>query len=122
MIRRFVKGETYKMRTIGGVNLTRVISLPVALAVLLVSLIYLWMNRHQYPVFDGDSGSFLPVAISYARGEGLVNLIWHPFYVYDTRYPGNFTWHGFLYPMLLGSLAPSPTYKAIRLIIGVLWL
>jgi hypothetical protein len=79
------------------------------------------MNWHQYPVFDGDSECFLPIAVNYAEGNGLANPIWHPIHVYDPEHPEKLTWHGFLYPVVLGCLSPKPTYKAIRMVIGEIW-
>jgi hypothetical protein len=97
-------------------------SVFVAAGLVAVCLLFGVMSKYEYPVWDGDSECFLPVAISLSHGDGLVNPIWRPMNVYDESHPERLTWHGFLYPMLLAWLTPSPTYIGIRKVVSGIWI
>jgi len=86
-----------------------------------ICVLFVVMSEHEYPVWDGDSQCFLPIAISFSHGDGLVNPIWRPAKAYDESHPERLTWHGFLYPMLLAWLTPSSTYIGIRKVVAGIW-
>ena len=77
-------------------------------------------NKYHYPLLGDDGPCFLPAAIHYAQGDGLIDPVWTPPQVYDEAHPEHFTWHGVLYPMFLGKITPSPTYEGLRSVI--VWL
>ena len=69
----------------------------------------------SYPVLEGDAACFMPCTVNYASGQGLINTIWHPKHVYNPAHPEWLTWHGFLFSMLSGTFAPSPSYSGARI-------
>jgi len=73
------------------------------------------MGWHGFPVLDGDAMSFMPNAVSVARGDGLVNVFWSTATELDPAGEGRLIWHGFLDPLVLGHLASASNS------LGVLW-
>jgi hypothetical protein len=96
--------------------------LPLIVGLAAICFLFVIMSKRQYPIWDGDSECFLPVAISHSHGDGLVNPIWRPVKVFDESHPERLTWHGFLYPMLLAWLTPSSTYVGIRKVVAGFWM
>jgi hypothetical protein len=41
---------------------------------IIICLLFILMSRHEYPLYDGDSKSFLPIAISLSQGHGLARI------------------------------------------------
>ena len=69
-------------------------------------------SRSMWPLREGDSLWFLPPVVMYARGEGLVNPFPSVANMWDPSGKLRFVSHGFLGPMVIGSLA-SPSYRGV---------
>jgi hypothetical protein len=85
-----------------------------------VSFFYLLFSYYTWPPYDGDSVFYLPPAIQYAKDHTLLNKAllteMFPYLVGQ----GRLVYHGFLYQMLIGSLAFQPTYPCAITIIAIL--
>ena len=84
-----------------------------------ISSFMLISSLKMWPPFDGDASSYTPPMLTYAKDNSLTNPIWAELKLYDPAGKGRFITHGFLYQMIVGSLAPSPTYKSIIPIIAI---
>jgi hypothetical protein len=60
-----------------------------------------------FPRPETDAIAFLPAAISFARGEGLVNPLYYLAWATDPQEVGRYTFHAPLFPWLVGSLMPD---------------
>jgi hypothetical protein len=70
---------------------------------------------------DGDANGFLPQTLEYAQTGKLVNHLFNPLALFYGINPEDYvTWHGFLMPILIGSLIPIKSYPAIILATGII--
>ncbi|MCC6546476.1 hypothetical protein IT570_04845 [Candidatus Sumerlaeota bacterium] len=92
---------------------------------LLVAILFLFA-WHAYPPPNGDSLAFIPAAISYARGDGLISPVWKYAVTLDPTGAHRFLNHGPYYPIVVGALMPKADVYgalfAIRLIDSVVLL
>jgi hypothetical protein len=92
------------------------IHIPKLLIILtfLLSLLFLMMGYHCYPVQKGDSTWLLPFAVSFSNGEGMIS----PFqYWYSTDGSGVIY---FFFYWLLGSICPFSSYPTIIMLLTIL--
>ena len=80
-------------------------------------LVFAW---NAWPIPSGDAGTFVPPMLTWARGEGLVNCVWPASQLHDPTGQQRLVSHGFLFPMIVGSLAPQANFQSIALVVGVL--
>lgn len=85
------------------------------IVIFFLSCLLVNFSINNYPVLDGDASCFMPCAVNYASGNGLVNNMWHPKQVFNPSHPEWLTWHGFAFPMLTSALATSPSYLGARM-------
>jgi hypothetical protein len=60
-----------------------------------------------WPILDGDAPAYFRAAVEWGEGRSLTNPLWLPPLDDSLDGPGGrrFTYHGFLYPLIVGSLA-----------------
>jgi len=73
--------------------------------------------RAMWPVHVGDEIAFMPPMLARAQGHGLVNEIRPVDRERDPSGKGRFVHHGFLGPMVIGSVAP-PTYRGVEAVLA----
>jgi len=83
------------------------------LPVLFVAAGLFWLNASARQPLDGDSVFFIPNAMYYAAGDGLRSPVREWVGGHPPPGDGRLIWHGFLAPMLIGSLAPTPDYPGV---------
>lgn len=93
--------------------------LPGLLVLVIVTATLVVFARHLFPVPDGDAVAYLPPMVAWAREEGLVNRAWDKAVAFDPAHEGRFVYHGFLYVMLAGSLAPSGDYRGVVAVLAL---
>jgi len=77
--------------------------------------VILGLSSSMLPVPGGDDFYFMPVVVNYSAGNGLYTFGWRET---DPTGAGRMVWHGYLQPMLYGSLLWSSTYRALVLLHG----
>jgi hypothetical protein len=93
----------------------------VALAVFVVGSIsglLLWFAIAGFPVPDGDSIYYYPVMLARAAGHGFSNHFSRFVQQFDPTGEGRLVYHGYLYPLMVGSLAWKPSYASIEIVIA----
>jgi hypothetical protein len=83
-----------------------------------LSALFLWFGIKGFPVPDGDSIYYYPVMLDRAAGHGFSNHFSRFVQQFDPTGEGRLVYHGYLYPLLVGSLAWKPNYAAIEIVIA----
>jgi len=78
----------------------------------------LWFATKGFPVPDGDSIYYYPVMLDRAAGHGFSNHFSGFVQNFDPTGEGRLVYHGYLYPLLVGSLAWKPGYAAIEIVVA----
>jgi hypothetical protein len=91
-----------------------------AFGVVLIAVVLLTFGCYNYPVPDGDAQYYWPPMLSMAKGEGLLNRYAPDVWDNDKQNLCRLVYHGYLYPMLVGSLVWKPDYAAIGQTISVI--
>jgi len=86
---------------------------------LLASLL-LTFAWNMWPLLDGDAKVFVPPILGYAKEGRLVNTVWPLARHYDRTGEGRLVYHGFLYELVVGTLAPAPSYRWIVFTMAVM--
>lgn len=86
---------------------------PVTLTLLVILALVASFAWAVWPPLAGDPIGIVPSMVTYARDRQLQNPIWFFTSEVDPTGQGRLTNHGFLYPMLVGLLAPSPDYAGV---------
>src|SRR5262245_50247885 len=82
-------------------------------------------SARMWPLIDGDGPSLFPAVIEWSEGRPLTNPVWPPQQLdegIDVAGAHRFTYHGFLYPMVVGELArllgggPRPSIGAAYIV------
>ena len=83
-----------------------------------LSGLLLWFASKGFPVPDGDSIYYYPVMLDRASGHGFSNHFSRFVQPFDPTGEGRLVYHGYLYPLLVGSLAWKPCYASIELVVA----
>lgn len=87
--------------------------IPMIFFVAIVIMLESYFRLHLLPIPVYDAPIFFSIAINFAAGKGLV----FPFTSPVSTVNGPFTWHGWLYPYLIGGIARiiSPSFLGVNL-------
>lgn len=83
-----------------------------------LSGLLLWFASKGFPVPDGDAMYYYPVMLDRAAGRGFSNHFSRFVQDFDPSGAGRLVYHGYLYPLLVGSLAWKPSYATIELVVA----
>ena len=95
--------------------------------VLVVSALLAIFGYYSYPEMGWDSSGFIPVAINYEKGLGLINQIYWFQFNLDFLWSNNFLYYPPLFPIVVGffmlKATPQSAYMVIAGInIATIWL
>ena len=85
-----------------------------------LSGLLLWFAIKGFPVPDGDAMYYYPVMLDRASGQGFSNHFSRFVQQFDPTGEGRLVYHGYLYPLLVGSLAWKPCYASIEIVVATL--
>jgi hypothetical protein len=83
----------------------------------LIGALLLTFAVHVWPTGAQDSQFFLPPAVEYRTTGELVHPFWEKADEIDPTGQGRLVYHGFLFPLLVGSLAPSAGYPGVHMVV-----
>ncbi|MBX7220117.1 MAG: hypothetical protein K1Y36_09230 [Blastocatellia bacterium] len=88
------------------------------ISVLLLSIGLVWVVLLCFgwagiPLYNGDSVAYMPPVVNVANGQGLTNTFSNVATFYDPSGAGRFSFHGFLYQLLLGTVLTGKTAHAL---------
>src|SRR6266853_2131181 len=75
--------------------------------------------HHGYPVPDGDAQYYMPPMLRKAQNGSLVSDFSPDVMGFDLSGKKRLVFHGYLYPLTIGSLAWRPDYPTIEIVIGM---
>ena len=81
-----------------------------------------WTTATGFPLLAVDSQVFLPPALSWAGKGTLVNEVWPSAAILDPTGNRRMIYHGFLYPLILGSLPGTPSPQALGTLLALIQL
>jgi|GEM_PF-4985945 len=73
-----------------------------------------------FPLLGADARVFLPQALAYAQSGELVNHVWRPAASLDPTGGQRMVYHGFLYPMIIGSLIGRPSGENLAILLATI--